>query len=448
MCDPIRQAQTATARRQRNTSLAISLALSLCSCGLATKLYAENCFRKPLDAKFNFATWAKADQSRAVLVNFFDEESFDLRLSPPDSAFGVSSIQAESSSSRRANDLFLEERHREEDNEPLDEVVYALRPYDGGFVGVTMDKKKGVLTSTRWYDTSLRLLAETKLQSRVGMTGELIADNRVMAMLDWQPVGDRFFAYGTLGKAGRLDAYEHGFFITQVQTPDNHNVTPMADMVLPMTPAYAPYAFRHPYIAVDGNLVYFLEIASQPVLHHYNADTNRVGWFRTFPQANTPIPYPPVAASTQDRYKSLESVELPVGLYYHYEKPGASEQFNVPEPPRGFLYVLWRKPLGNGQSSYNVIQLAPNPDTGELEVKGEVRLPTTSEPRNAKSVRHVFLMPGNGSWLMLEAGSITAGKPRIQLLAAVTIPEHWITRPKASKLSVQSLESVACMTSP
>lgn len=54
-------------------------------------------------------------------------------------------------------------------------------------------------------------------------------------MWDWQPVAYQFFAYGALGIVSDLHRHRH-------------------------------YALHHEFVAVDGDVVYFLEMGEYPSL--------------------------------------------------------------------------------------------------------------------------------------------------------------------------------------
>ena len=188
---------------------------------------------------FSFATWGDTDQSRVVLADLFERRSLDLGLSR-DRDSSKTALQPDFSANR-FGDIFPE-APVVDGVEQIAELIYGIKRSNGGFVGLNLDASNGIPSAVQWYDGSLRKRESTKLLSRLGMMGELIEDNRVLSMWDWQPVADRFFAYGALGIAGRLDAYREGFYITQLRTPGNANVTPMARMVWEL-PGHRHYAF-------------------------------------------------------------------------------------------------------------------------------------------------------------------------------------------------------------
>ncbi len=329
---------------------------------------------------------------------------------------------------RRTDRLFPEPSDATDDNGDLiNEILYGIKRGNGGFVGLNINRNNGLPTSVQWFDTSLHKRAATRLLSRVGQTGELIQDNRVLAMRDWQPVADQFFAIGALGIAESLNQFREGFYITQLQTPGNDNVVPMARMVSDL-PGLRHYVFHHEFIAIDGDVVYFLEMSTHPNLLFYDTRNDMLGRLEGFPGSDKGIPYPPLD-TIDGMYKSVERMEIPVGLYF----------------ATGFLYAVLREPEREGSSvtSWKVIKLRPDFNSGTVERVGMVQLPTL------RATRHLYILPGETSWLVLELASMPPRIRKHRLLAAMTVPLSWISEPQQSPLRESSAEgsSVVCRTS-
>ncbi len=427
MCKSITSRQASAASRHRKTTLKLPVILTLIGCLITPNSQAENCYRKSVDATwphhtFNFAVWADPDHSRAVLVDSLFKRSLDLELSP-DPQSGVVIVQPELSTNYRSPDLFSQASSVDDVNF-LEEFLIGVKPAVGGHIGLNISSSNGLPTSMRWYDTSLRRRGgSTRLESRVGIDGELIVDNRVMSMWTWQPVADRIFAYGALGIAGRLDVFREGFYITHLQAPSRNNGTPVGRMILDL-PGHRPYSFHHNYIAVDGDLVYFLEVSAHLSLRYYDMRSDKSGRLENFPHENSPIPYPSLSASW-DTDKSL-----PVGLYYR----------------KGFLYALWRQSREDGQgSAWNVIKLQPNLEKGKVETRGEAWLPIAGSEEGDQDVRHLYILPADDFWLILEF-MIQGGPHRLQ--AVLTIPATWITEPHTSQLAERTPKRMTCLSIP
>ncbi len=406
--------------------LGLSLLLALIGGLIAGGSRAEGCWRESVNSdwqasKFNFATWGDVEQSRALLVSMFDRKSLELALSR-DIVSGSVTVE-QSLSASRAGDYYPKESLTAVGDEPVREIVYGIKRSNGGFVGLNLNLGNGIPSSIQWFDASLLKRGRTELVSRVGMTGELIEDNRVMSMFDWQPVADQFFAYGALGIDGRLDVVREGFYLTQVQTPGNANVTPKAQMIWDV-PGYRHYAFHHEFIAVAGDLVYFLEMSTSPSLHYYDTRDGSRGRLEGFPGSNESMPYPP-AGTVAEMYKSVEGMKIPVGLY------------SVGE----FLYALLRGPEGRrpGVTTWRVVKLEPDFNKGIVQVLGEVRLPTQ------RATRHLYVLSGEAFWLALELDSWLPRAKKHRLLAATTIPENWISEPESSPLE-QGRPPIDCLT--
>ncbi|MCP3961828.1 MAG: hypothetical protein GY719_28635 [bacterium] len=367
-------------------------------------------------SEFSFATWGDTAQSRAVLVDLFERRSLDLEVQ--NRTTGELTLRPDSSVSR-FDDLFPE-APVVDGVEQTAELLYGIKRSNGGFIGLNLDASNGVPSAIQWYDSTLGKRDSTQLLSRVGMAGELIEDNRVMSMWDWQPVADQFFAYGSLGIAGRLDHFREGFYITQVQTPGNDNVTPMAHMVSDL-PGHRHYALHHEFIAVIGDVVYFVEMGTHPSLLYFDTRNDELGRLEGFPGSDKPLPYPPFK-SVDGIYKAIEGMNIPVGLY----------------ASKGFLYALVRQPEGDGVTSWKAVKLRPNFENGTVETVGEVRLPTQ------QATRHLYVLVGETTWLALELGPMRPGAMKHNLLAAVTIPQSWIAEPHTSPLG--SRRPVRCVS--
>ena len=409
-----------------------SVALCLFGCLIAASLQAEDCRRHNSASwqfpEFSFASWGDTVRSRIVLVDRVDNKRLDLDLTHhPDTGATL----RPDFSLRRSSDIFP--------GAPAaggaEQIIDSIRQTNGGFIGFNLSKHEIANTgryyylpgSIQWYDAALTKRENTKLLSRLGNTGELVEDNQVMSILDWQPVADRVFAYGALGLAGRFDAYREGFFITQLQAPGNDNVTPMARMVWDLHGS-RHYVFHHDFIAVDGDIVYFLEMSTFPSLFYYDTRNNDVEAKRLegFPGSDSSMAYPP-SDTFDGMYRAIERTEIPVGLY-------ASD---------GFLYALLRRPQADGSTSWRVIKLRPDIAKGRVDRampdrQSEVVLPTQ------RTTRHIWVLPSKSVWVVLELGAMPQGSRKHQLLAAVTVPQRWIAEPDKSPLGGRA--AVRCLS--
>ncbi len=425
-------------RRKRVGLLRSFMLLGLCGCLVATDSRAEDCWRESVNAnwpivEFNSATWGRGmhalrntEQSWAVLVDMFSRQSLELTLSrDPDS--GTTIIQPSSSISR-ASDLFPEPPS-DDGGEPIEELLYGVKRSNGGFIGLNLNASNGVPSAVRWYDASLGLRAGRMLPSRIEASGEPMEENRALSMFDWQPVADRLFAYGALGIAGKLNMVREGFYITQIQTPGNDNVTPMARMVSDL-PGHRHYAFHHDFITVVGNIVYFLEMRAFQSLRYYDTRNGVLGRLEGFPGSDQSMPYP-LLNTMAGMYKAVERMTIPVGLYSDTE---------------GLLYALLRRPdprqPEGGVTSWKVVKLQPDFDSGTVKELGAVRLPTH------RATRHLYVLPGETTWLVLELESMPPKILKHRLLAAVTIPHTWIAEPDMSPIAEAARTPVACQSAP
>jgi hypothetical protein len=321
----------------------------------------------------------------------------------------------QSSASRAAN-LFAESKVVDDEGKPVEELLYGIKRSNGGFVGLSLNANTGVPSAIQWYDADLDLRARTELMNRFGVEGELIEDNRVMSMFDWQPVADQFFAIGALGIAGHLDHFREGFYITQLQAPGNDNATPMARMVSDLH-GLRHYAFpNHEFISVDGDIVFFLEMNIYPSLWYYDTRNDLLGHLEGFPGSNERIEYPRLGR-IDVMYEQVARTKAPVGIY----------------SDAGFLYAVLREPSGGGVTTWKVVKLEPDFASGALNYEKEdvVLLPTQ------RAARHLYILPSEATWLVLELGPMPPGSMKHHLLAAVTLPHSWISKPQTSPLREQ-----------
>ena len=419
---PIRMKRTAGAARQRAGALGISVVVGLCGCLAAASAQAEDCRRQEAAgwqfSDFSLATWGDTDQPRVMLVDLLERLSLDLRLSR-DRDSGMAAPQPDFSASR-FGDIFPE-APVVDGVEQTAELIYGSSEEMAASSVSTWTPAMASPALSKWYDASLRKRESAKLLSRVGMMRKLIKDNRVMSMFDWQPVADQFFAYGAFGTAGRLDVYREGFYITQLRTPGNDNVTPMARMVWDLA-GHRHYAFHHEFIAVDGDVVYFLEISTHPSLLYYDTRSDVHGRLEGFPDSDKPIPYPPLD-TIDGMYESVETMKIPVGLYSSGGSP----------------HALLRQPEESGVTSWKVVKLRPDIDNGTVKDLGAVRLPTQ------RAARHLYVLPGE-TWLVLELASMPSRVRKHRLLAAVTIPQSWIAESRTSPLTARGRAPVSCLS--
>ena len=410
-------------------ALRVSMALGVVGWLAAAGLQAEECWREPVTAdwqlaEFSFVTWGDTGESRAVLVDMLDEKAQELVM---DRDRVPGTVVPRPGPSVRAGDFFPEPMIAK-NGEPIEQLLYGIKRSNGGFVGLNLNKGNSIPSAINWYDASLGERGRTGLLSQVTSAVELMQDNRVLSLWDWQPVADQFFAYGALGIAGKLNVVREGFYITQLRTPGNKNVTPMARMVWDL-PGHRHYTFHHELIAVDGDVVYFLEMGTHPRLMYYDVRNDVQGRRLVgFPGSEESIAYPPLT-TIDGMYKELEEMSIPVGLY----------------ASGGYLFALLRQPVEgakSGVTSWTVVRLLPDIDNRIVTKKGEIRLPTQ------RAARHLYVLPGEptSTWLVLELDSMPPRLGKHRLLAAVTIPHDWITEPDKSPLEAKRRAQVVCQS--
>lgn len=153
----------------------------------------------------------------------------------------------------------------------------------------------------------------------------------------------------------------------------------------------------YPCAAVAGEKGYFLVQVDPPRLDEAAASLRPL---KAFPAQHRRLPKLPALGGAQGfpRFmKALEQSALAVAVYGRGER----------------VFVLTRKPLGNGETHWELVQIDPRRD----EVVGTKVLPTTA--------RHLTIAPGPRSWAIVEKGSVVAaGEQAIESM--LLVPTSWI----------------------
>jgi hypothetical protein len=134
--------------------------------------------------------------------------------------------------------------------------------------------------------------------------------------------------------------------------------------------------------------------------------------YQQAPKLMSPMDGPRDAAQL---FKEIEGLTIPVGLY----------------GKKSMLYLLTRRPAGNGKTVWSIFQIDPKED----RVTGEVILPTQAH--------HVSIVPSPQAWYVIERGEVRdMGTQEISTM--LEIPVSWITSPKTSPLNAQRTRVKEC----
>ena len=167
----------------------------------------------------------------------------------------------------------------------------------------------------------------------------------------------------------------------------------------PETPEHASDFCRatYPCAASAGEKGYFLVQVDPPRIEQAGSSLTPLA---AFPAAYRRLPKLPRLGGAQGLphfMKALEQSALAVAVY------GRGEH----------VFVLTRKPLGNGDTRWELVQIDPQRDA----IVGTKVLPTTA--------RHLTLAPGPRWWAIVEKGSVEAAG-RQPVLDLLLVPTPWI----------------------
>lgn len=210
-------------------------------------------------------------------------------------------------------------------------------------------------------------------------SNKVSGDYEVGSFFQWQPVGGdkgTIVAYGSLIKGDRID---QGFFRVSLrgkQAPEM--LTPLKDKAL--------YVLGNPYIATIGDTAYYLAMEKQPAI--YRAQSGRPAEkldalpdsLRNRPDFKTPFTGPTTAEA---HFAELETFTVASGLYAQNE----------------LLYVLGRRPEGNGRTAWFLYAIDPKQDKIVGPTTG-LRLPTTAN--------HLTVVPSDKMWFVIERSRVGA----------------------------------------
>jgi hypothetical protein len=219
------------------------------------------------------------------------------------------------------------------------------------------------------------------------------------------PVNSSLYQWASDG-AGGLVAFaavgfedtRYGFFRVQ---QGSSRLQPLldADKKDELQPRF--FLMGSPWIANSDGETFFLSMAKRNALYRVRdgkAERLRNGLpreYATRPDLKTPL------RGRQDapaRYAELETLSIPAGLYAQ----------------DGYLYLLTRKPAGEGQTAWTLHQIDP---AGDGSVLGSVRLPTAAH--------HLTVIPTpDRGWLFIERGEVvldSSGKQRNKTVGPVVV---------------------------
>lgn len=357
---------------------------------------------EPLLTSVHYAAWMNGSQPRVFLSDAIDQKTAELtfdRRAPGDLVpLGV-------------NIGF------ERDSDIFDGVNYGIKKADGGFMQITLGQG-GVPEQIVWFDDELTRLQSTNLVQPTAPNGllieSLVEQNDILALFDWLPVSNQFFAYGALGLGGKVDEFTNGFFTTSLESLGGKDALPRAELVMNF-PDFDYYVLNHPYIAADGDTAYFLALAEgvQAELLSFNTLTDvRPTVLNGYPGSGAAGDGLPKIErrAIHEMYEQVESLAMPVGLFSNGD---------------GLLFALHREPLGQRESRWTLYTLRPDPRSESVEILGATVLPTQRE------TRHVILVPAESSWVLLELGRVGENRRRPPI-GIVTFPHSWVKNPSGS----------------
>ncbi len=274
-----------------------------------------------------------------------------------------------------------------------------IEPVDGGFVVKLVGRR------------TLGLGADLTPDPEGGLELERGAAAGLGSLDSWALGHGQLVAYGTV-----LDAegggVRSGFLAARVV----EGVPSAAHLVLPLASEYSGLGWR--WVSLQGTAAYLLVLDETPRVVEL-AHGGRLRALRAFPAEFRRLPSLGRAlvgpAGTEARLRELEGLALPLEIFGR----------------GGFLYLLTRKPAPGGQTEWQLHQIDPGADA----VTGAVRLPT--------SAPHLTLVPGEGTWFVVERGRVGPGGAQ-EIATLVAVPSAWIESPGTSPLALPSPRVLTC----
>jgi hypothetical protein len=190
-------------------------------------------------------------------------------------------------------------------------------------------------------------------------------------IFNWVPLGDSLLVFADALESG--ERWVSGWFRIPLAAPTHFE---LLKAVEPSSPERSLYPLGNPYVAAVGSRGYFLAFHNGKTSLLAVEPGNPKSKLSELPLAmNLPTPFLP--KEILDRYRVLEQLTAPAGLYGQ----------------GGRLYLLTRHPGEHG-TEWQLHRL--DPATGaDL---GHLVLPTATP--------HLLLVPGKRQWALLEKGSV------------------------------------------
>lgn len=181
------------------------------------------------------------------------------------------------------------------------------------------------------------------------------------------------------------------------------------------------FRVEHDYIAATGSDFYFLNMSS-------DAASPRL--YRYAPSEPNPGPFPVTGSSIENRPMPLLNL---AGVRSYVDLQARLDQFDGPASltaSDGLLHLLSRAPAGNGETTWSVQVLVPQPATNSVRDLGTTFLPTTSA--------NITMTQAGGRTYVFEKGPFLTARGEQRIDEVLVLPTKWVRDRRTSPLKQPS----------
>jgi hypothetical protein len=158
-----------------------------------------------------------------------------------------------------------------------------------------------------------------------------------------------------------------------------------------------------PVVARAGEGIYALRFEEKPHIQRLLPEKGRLTAFPAGYEQGYELPPSAGPATTEIRFLTMEMATASVSLF-----------------GRGpYLYLLTRKPLGEGKTNWTLHQIDPERDV----ILREIRLPTEAS--------HIVVVPGPIDWAIVEKGRVGPSAEQ-DIGTVVLLSSTWVESPRSS----------------